>query len=951
MPTNRKPGGSSATRPSDAPGSDLAAYRRKRDFRRTPEPAPQPASPHPGPLPGGEGTVPGTDLTFVVQKHGARRLHYDFRLELDGVLKSWAVPKGPSCDPHEKRLAVQVEDHPLPYGGFEGLIPHGQYGAGPVIVWDRGIYSPDEGGRLSFGDRSEAQQRLRAELQAGKLSIQLRGHRLRGSWTLVRTGDSRNWLLMKHRDQEADPQREVTAEETSVLSGRTLKDIESGVVGARIPEAMPAQPPAVGAAPRGRPRPSHPHDDIPGDPAPFPRPFRPMLASPCEAPFSHPDWLFELKLDGERALAFLSGDKTTLRARSGANLTSLYPAVVADLQAQEGEMVLDGEIVALDERGVPSFERLQRRLHLTAEQQILQADRDLPVFYYVFDLLHLEGRSLWRMPLEQRRALLQQRLRSRPHVAILDSVQGEGEAFYQGVVSLRAEGMVAKLGSSGYTPGQRSRDWLKIKATQAEDFLVCGYTEGSGRRAGTLGSLVLGIHEGERLRYAGNAGSGLDEGELTALRTQLDTLATSQSPFTEAPKLPSRARVHWAQPRLVARVRYQQWTSAGVLRAPVVIALRGDVTPGDIQLRPTLAPPAPARRALSDVVQGLLAQFEPSRDQIALEIEGHRLKLTNLTKTYWPATRQHRAYTKGDMVRYYLSVAPALLPHLRNRPITLTRYPGGIDGPSFYQKHPGQRLPAFVRTVTVFSSHREGDQPLIMVDNLATLVWLAQMGNLEVHAALSRVAADPTGTGSRVGSFTGSDEAVDASILNCPDFIVFDLDPYLYAGSEQPGEEPALNRQAFALTREVACTLHDILEQLGLSAFVKTTGKTGLHIYVPIQRRYPFAVVRKACEIIGRHLMQQRPDDLTLAWATDKRTGKVFFDHNQNSRGKTLAAAYSLRPSRDATVSLPVTWRELPQLYPTDFTVETVPARLATTGDIWANIQSHAHDLSALLER
>ena len=902
----------------------LESYRRKRDFARTPEPGPE------------GGVESQASLRFVVQKHAARRLHYDFRLELDGVLKSWAVPKGPSVDPQQKRFAVLVEDHPLDYATFEGVISEGNYGAGHVIVWDTGIYSPDDENHLSFGDRGASEERMRRQLEAGKLSITLRGHKLRGSWTLVRTAKGpTEWLLIKHRDAHADPEREVLEREDSVLTGATLTDLRAGRAAGHSGGSVREQAQALGR------------------PAPYPTSVKPMLARLVDGPFSHPGWLFEPKLDGYRIVAFVEPGRVTLRSRNGKDLTSRLPEVARELAEQaEEEMVLDGEVVALNSEGRPDFGRLQEALG--RDRRLGASEPQAPLVYYPFDLLYLAGASLRQVPLVQRKSLLGQALVPGEAVRPVEFVEGSGEAFYEAATALGLEGMLAKRKDSSYEPGARSAAWLKVKAVQSQDFVVGGYTPGEGARASTLGAVLVGLYDDGKLQFAGRVGSGFDQSDLDSLLPRMAPLHTSRCPFDTTPDLQG-SEAQWVRPELVARVKFSQWTKDELLRAPVFEGLREDAPARSVtreegaDVRTLLGVEAGAAEGPQSETDAVLAQLSGREDKALLELGGERLSLTNLNKELWPATSDAPAVTKRDMIRYYVQIAPALLPHLRDRPMTLTRYPNGIEGKSFYQKHWGGPMPGFVRTVSLFSSHREGDGEYILVDNLATLVWLAQLADIELHPWLSRVVREPdalhTGT-----VLTGSKEAVESSVLNHPDFLVFDLDPYTYSGKEAAGAEPELNRRAFSQAVEVAHSLRELLEGLTLTPFLKTSGKTGLHIYVPVLRQYDFSVTRRACQTVGQFLLQQRFRDVTLEWSVEKRTGKVFLDYNQNSRSRNMAAAYSLRPQPGAPVSTPLSWEELEHVFPTDFTIWSVPQRVERLGDLWGRVLESKHDLRGLLE-
>ena len=729
----------------------LESYDKKRDFTRTPEPPPAEEAPARG------------SLRFVVQKHSARQLHYDFRLEVDGVLKSWAVPKGPSLDPQEKRLARQVEDHPLDYATFEGGIPKGSYGAGEVIVWDAGVYSPDEGGLVPFDDRGEGEERMRAGLEDGKLSVTLRGHKLRGSWTVVRTSRSpKDWLLIKHRDSHADDQGDVLDDERSVLSGLTLADLKAG----RLPD------PAIGTS-------------APGRPGEFPSSIKPMLARLIEKPFSDPGWLFEPKLDGFRVLALLRNGTVTLRSRNGTDLTEKFPDIVRGLSVQpEDELVLDGEVVALTPAGLPDFGLLQRSIDLPSAARMASVGEPAAIKYYPFDVLHLDGMDLTKLPLHERKALLARVLLPADFVEPVEFVATEGEAFYRAVTGMGLEGVVAKRRDSFYETGGRSGSWLKVKDVKSQSFVIGGYTEGSGARASTFGSLVLGYYEDGRLRYAGKAGSGFDERSLKRMGDLLDPLQATESPFAEEPGLDGGTAT-WVLPELVADVKFNEWTAQDRLRAPVFVGLRDDVDPGSVRREVpeagvSIALPTESGDSGAGSVEEVLDQLSRAEKKKILEVDGHRISLTNLDKVLWPPVGGARAITKGDMVRYYTRMGSAIIPHLRDRPLTLTRYPDGIDGESFYQKRWGHDLPEFVETVELFSSHNEGDVTYMMVNNLPTLIWLAQLADIEMHPWMSRVAREPDGH-HLTTSFTGSEDEIRGSVLNYPDFIVFDLDPYIYS--------------------------------------------------------------------------------------------------------------------------------------------------------------------------
>ncbi|HYM14683.1 MAG TPA: non-homologous end-joining DNA ligase, partial [Dehalococcoidia bacterium] len=854
------------------------------------------------------------------------------------------------------RMAAQVEDHPYDYGGFEGVIPKKNYGAGQVIVWDQGTYTPDEGGVLSWGNRAEGSARMCEGIAAGKLSFTLRGKKLRGSWTLVRTARSpKDWLLIKHRDEFAST-RDVLEEDRSVLSGVTIRDLKEG----RMPRLTAA---GDGAAP---------HPAAREAPFPDPRALRPMLATLIDRPFSRPGWLFEPKLDGVRALAFVRDGALELRSRRGNQVTAQYPEVVEALRAQPvASAVFDGEIVAINERGEPDFQEIQSRINLSKPAEVEIAAAATPVYLYAFDLLYLDGYDLRDVPLADRKALLWRTLVPHDHLKYVDHVREDGEDLYRAASGLGFEGVVAKRATSAYEAGTRSRSWLKVKSVLEQEFVVGGYSEGEGSRRKTFGGLLVGYYDGDDLRYASSVGSGLTDRALDEIKARLQAIEVDTPPFANPPDVVGgrwaagkAARCFWVRPELVAQVRFAAWTRDGGLRAPVFKGLRADVDPATVRREVAAAssvdaidadpPPdgAATGAGLAQHCAAIVAQLDATpAAAFTLDVAGVPIKLTNLDKVFWPATGDHPPRTKRELIRYYARVAPYLLPHLKDRPLTLTRYPNGIDGTSFYQKHWPSPFPRefHVDRVSLYSAHNDADGDYILVNNLQTLIWLAQLADLEIHAWMSRVDPEPDAHGLAT-HFAGSEENMDRSVLNYPDFMIFDLDPYIYAGTEKKGDEPALNRRAFEKTREMAFSLKDLLQQLRLSSFVKTTGKTGLHIYVPVLRHYAYDEIRAASAAVGQFMVQQHPDDLTMEWQTVKRTGKIFFDHNQNTRGKTLAAEYSLRPSPSAAASAPVTWEELPDVYPTDFDIDTEPERLSRIGDLWSGILDAKQDLRALIE-
>jgi bifunctional non-homologous end joining protein LigD len=884
----------------------LSEYSAKRSFDATPEPAAAVPAARSGPL------------LFVIQQHSATRLHYDFRLECDGVLKSWAVPKGPSLDPAEKRLAVQTEDHPFDYASFEGIIPPKQYGAGEVIVWDCGVYSPDEE-RAWVGNREEAERQVREALEEGKLSVFLRGEKLKGSFALVRTKDRKTWLLIKHKDRFT-AKTDITAQPRSVLSAITVEEMT----------AMPVQRmPAENLVPAGKPE-------------AMPQKLEPMHAELADAPFNKPDWIWEPKLDGYRIIAFRKDSQVTLRSRRGLELAATFPGVAAAIAEQGVDMILDGELVAFDPGGKPSFNALQNRFQLKTERDIAAAEKSTPVVFYAFDLLHFAGVDLRKAPYADRRRYLAQCLLPSPLVQLVHAAD-DGVELYAAAVASGFEGVIGKRKQSKYEPGKRSASWLKVKSTTSEDFVVGGYTKGKGARE-SLGAILVGYWEGKDLRYASHVGSGFDGKSLAQVQARLEPLERKTCPFAEKPEL--NAPTTWVEPQVAVEVKFQGWTDDGSLRAPVFLRLRDDIDSKAVTRR-TQAKPTPGSE-----IDEVLAQLEKAKASGTISVDGHAIKLTHLDRVYWPAdpALKQPALTKRDLLRYLAQVSPFMLPHLAERPLTMIRMPDGIQGQRFYQKHWPQERPAYAETVTVFSDHKDESHEYLLCNNLPTLLWLAQSGTLEFHVWHSRARlGDDSKTNET--DYASSLEALEASVLNYPDYVVFDIDPYIYSGKEAPGDEPELNTAAFEKGKEVAFWLRELLNSMTLEPIVKTSGKTGLHVFLPIRRTIDFDAAREVSELVGRHLMRLHPKDITLEWSVPKRTGKIFMDYNMNVRGKTLNVAYSPRGAAGAPVSMPLTWDELAKAHPLDFRLTNAAEFLKESGDRWRRALDQKQSLEGAFNR
>ena len=865
----------------EAPPS-LEVYRKKRDPDRTPEPF------------GGAGPTTQGALRFVVQQHAARRLHYDFRLEMDGVLKSWAVPRGPSVLAEDKRLAVHVEDHPLEYGDFEGVIPAGNYGAGAVIVWDQGQWRP-----------TKPDDPLR-QLERGKIEFELFGHKLRGRWTLARMGGHRagdkgnEWLLLKKADGAAGTAQPVERYPHSVRSGLTLEEM-------REPRRRADRLRAFLDARRA------PARDVPLSSAGF------MLATLVERPFSDPAWLFEIKYDGVRVMAERRGDRVELRGRSGDSITTRYPEIAAALaRLPVDRFLLDGEIVAPDEAGRPSFQRLQGRMHLTRARDIAVAAETAPVSAVMFDCLAVDGRDLRGLPLPDRKECLALVVPPLGPVRYGDHVAAEGEAFFALVEREGLEGIVAKRADSQYVAG-RSRHWLKIKCQRRQEFVIGGYTTGQGARA-QLGALHVGVYDapparGGRLVYVSKVGTGFDAKMLRTLGEKLGPLARPVSPF--ATGTPGGSGHHWVEPRLVCEVRFTEWTRDGGLRHPAFLGLRDDKRPEDC-VRESPAPPAEnggapaeANGARRRATPAPAAAPAPARAApTGRAAAGPRVKLTNLDKIFWPAER----YTKGDLIGYYDAVAPWLLPYLRDRPLVLTRHPDGISGKSFFQKDAPDFVPDWIRTERIWSKDTERDIDYFIVNDLDTLRYVVNLGTIPLHL-----------WSSRLGS------------LDRPDWLVLDLDP---------------KGAPFTDVVRVARSLHRLLDDLALPSYPKTSGATGLHILLPLGARYSYEETRTFARLLAMLGVEAEREIATIARPIRARGGKVYVDWGQNGHGQTVVGPFSVRPLPGAPASCPLRWSDVTaKLEPGQFTIKTIPPRMAKLGDPVAPLLGHPGiDVRATLE-
>jgi bifunctional non-homologous end joining protein LigD len=864
----------------------LEEYQRKRRFGRTPEPS------------GLKPLVTASDLSteniFIVQKHSARRLHYDFRLAIHGALKSWAVPKGPSLNSADKRLAVQTEDHPLEYGGFEGKIPEGNYGAGTVMVWDRGTFVPE-------GSVDAATQ-----LQRGEIKFVLNGEKLRGSFVLVKLRHSEKgneWLLIKHKDAAEDSAWDVDKHDGSVLTGRTLEEIKEELPPKRQPVAI--QPAELNGARK----------------ASMPSRVEPMLATLGEHPFSDPNWLFEIKWDGVRALAWISDGDLTLRSRKSLDITKRYPELASLPEALTlREAILDGEIVALDARGHSDFQLLQERMHVRAPGENLVTQ--VPVVYFAFDLLYCDGYDLRVAPLLERKQFLQRLLFPSERFRYADHQLERGKELFELAKQSGLEGIVAKRIDGSYV-SDRSTSWMKLKVTNTIDAVIGGWTD--ARAPGLpLGSLLLGLYQGKKLRFIGHVGSGFDAHRMKEISGKLKSLASTTSPFDTIPE--ANEKPSWVTPSLVARVKFSGWTQEHSLRHPVFVALRKDAQPTDCQWESEVASsnvatetasptvvraPEVIGRVLSTKAQIESELFKGRSENVSIELDGKRLRFSNLNKVYFPES----GYTKRDLLAYYYRIADFILPFLRERPLVLRRYPDGIKGQAFFQKDLHEGLPEWFKTVLVESEGKGKEIQYATADDRASLLFLTGLGCIDHNPWSSRY-----------------------TDLDHPDYFFFDLDP-------SEGTE-------FSVGVTIAKALYEKLQQLRVNSFLKTSGATGIHIYVPVEPVYTYEQLRTFAEIVARTVSREHPNLVTNERIVAKRpAGRILIDVQQNAHGRPLAAPYSVRAFPKAPVSAPILPRELrASLKPESLNMKTIFVRLKEKGDLWADFWKLRQRLEPAIE-
>ncbi|WP_312333836.1 DNA ligase D [Sphingobacterium sp.] len=917
----------------------LSKYREKRTAEETPEPF--------------GGRPNGKELRFVVQKHDASHLHYDFRLEMGGVLKSWAVPKGPSMDPSVKRLAMMVEDHPYDYRNFEGVIPKGQYGGGTVIVWDEGSYEAVD---METSDIERMDKNLRHQLYSGKLKFRLYGRKLKGEFALVKAyGRGENsWLLMKLEDQYATV-KDVTHHDKSVLSGKTIAQME------KSPDNVYGQPVSkknstrkeiqkaaitsdrLHAGPNKKNGKTLKKEDSISEllkespKQAFYTAVQPMLATLVDKPFDDEEWVYEVKWDGYRAIAFMKNGQVELKSRNDKSFNEKFYPVYDSLKSMELNAVVDGEVVVLEKNGTANFGSLQNWRS--------EADGDL--VYYVFDILWYDGKNLTNLPLMQRKAILKEVLPQNDLILLSEHFDTSGIEFLKQAKKLGLEGIMAKRKESTYHLKDRSHDWLKIKANRRQEVVIGGFTKNDGSSK-LFSSLLVGLYDGKKLVYTGKVGTGFNTKLQQEMMVQFKPLITKNSPFDDEPDInkpsqfrpnPPHAVVTWLRPELVCEVSFTEMTSDGVMRHPSFDGMRDDKNAQKVIFE--------EEQSVADIVNDVEDQGERSRNSIAADVSftasssedslsllkspyakkyktmlnpndktqvrkvnGHELKFTNLDKIFWPEEK----ITKRDLINYYDQAAPFILPYLKGRPQSMNRYPNGIIGEGFYFKDVTDTAPEWAETYLYQSEADDRDRHYLVGKDEATLLYMANLGCIEMNPWSSTVKTPDN-----------------------PTFCIIDLDP---------------DKNTFDQVIETAQLTKQLLDDMGVPSYCKTSGSTGLHIYIPLGNKYSYDQSKEFARIIVTLIHAELPDYTSLERTVRDRKGKMYLDFLQNRPHATIAAAYSVRPKPGATVSMPLHWDEVKKgLKISDFTLFNAIERMHAVGDIFKPVLGKGINLKKVIDK
>jgi bifunctional non-homologous end joining protein LigD len=896
----------------------LAKYKEKRNFKESPEPT--------------GGKADSDRLRFVIQKHDASHLHYDFRLEMEGVLKSWAVPKGPSTDPEIKRLAMMVEDHPYDYRTFEGIIPSG-YGAGTVMVWDEGFYEPFES---KATDKKTQDKELRQQLHKGKLKFILHGKKLKGAYALVKAhGRGENgWLLMKIEDKYASG-KDISLKDKSVVSGKSLVQIEKTSTNywgskkanrkdRKMKKEKSDKPKEVKSSKatvtkketaidkNAKSKKSSSNKTVEkktdvssildkAKKSKFPVGLRPMLATLVDKPFEEEGWLYEIKWDGYRALGFINKGKVELKSRNDKSFDDKFYPVHSALKKWKVSAVVDGEIAVLDENGVPNFGALQN----------WRSEADGELLYYLFDILWLEGKDLMALPLLERREVLKSVMPAEGIIRMSEAVDASGLEFFNAAKEMGLEGIIAKKAASIYRPGDRTNDWLKIKANKRQEMVIGGYTINDDTSK-LFSALLVGVYEGDHLVYTGKVGTGFNTKTQQEMMKQFKKVASKKNPFSELPDInkpsrfrpnPPKATAYFLKPELVCEVSFAEMTTDGIMRHPSFEGMRMDKKAKDV-IREKEKPTSKAvkeSKTLSEkkiiVPTGKKERktlLNPTDETQVRKINGHELKFSNLSKIYWPKEK----ITKRDMLNYYYQVAPYIMPYLKDRPQSMNRHPNGIEGESFYYKDVTGKAPDWIETYEYHSDADDRVRNYLVAKDDASLLYMASLGCIEMNPWHSRVGTE-----------------------DFPDWCIIDLDP---------------SKNTFEQVIQAAQVTKQVLDEMGVPSYPKTSGSTGMHIYIPLGAKYTYEESKEFARVVATLVHRELPKFTSIERAVKDRGGKMYIDFLQNRAQATVSAPYSLRPKPGATVSMPLHWEEVKKgLKMSDFTIFNALERINSEGDIF----------------
>ena len=891
----------------------LTKYKAKRSGDITPEPF------------GGKSA--DDDLKFVIQKHAASHLHYDFRLEMRGVLKSWAVPKGPSTDPSVKRLAMMVEDHPYDYRNFEGIIPKGQYGGGTVIVWDEGTFTTTD--EEPAADKKSAEKILMNALHKGKIKFVLKGKKLKGEYALIKShGREENaWLLIKVKDKY-DSSDDITLKEKSVVSGKTLKQVE--ITSTNIYGRTSAQPVStakdeknlakkINIKSNGASSPGNNSAIIKallkkGVKKAQPSEVQPMLATLADKPFDAPAWLYEIKWDGYRAVAYMNKKGTELLSRNNKSFNEKFYPIHDALKKTGLNAVLDGEVIVADDKGMANFGNLQN----------WRSEADGTLLYYVFDILWYEGQDLTQLPLTERRVILKSILPQSENILLSNDFETSGIEFFEAADKMGLEGIMAKKSDSPYTIGSRTKDWLKIKTSLRHEVVIGGYTKNEGS-AKSFSSLLVGVFEKEKLVYTGKIGTGFNDATQKDMIKKFKPLIIKSSPFNFVPDInkpsrfrpaPPKATATWLNPELVCEVAYTELTTDGIMRHPSFKGMRTDKAASSVTEEKEVHIEKIVKQTKARTEQKIIKApakgerktlLNPTEDTQVKKINSHKIKFSNLNKIYWPGEN----ISKRDLINYYYRVAPYILPYLKDRPQSLNRFPNGITGKSFYQKDVTGKVPDWIEKVPYTTSKGEHKKFMLCNDE-AVLLYMASLGCIEMNPWSS--------TYKKAGN---------------PDWCVIDLDP---------------DKNHFDRVIETANVTKEILDAAGADCYCKTSGSTGLHIYIPLGKKYDYEASKEFGRLIAHLVHDRLPKYTSIERPTANRKGKLYIDFLQNRPQATLAAAYSLRPKPGATVSMPLHWDEVKKgMKMQDYNIYNAIERVTQSGDIFKPVLGKGIDMQKAL--